>query len=112
MNTQSNVASKTSLKNKVVIVSALLAGLFSVATAFQMPVATSASVTGFQTVSISAKRMSAAEKIAFDLQDSAIQTVVISAKRLSPEQKQAMILEDKNAQQLAANKAARAQKNG
>lgn len=112
MNTPSNVASKYTLKNTTVIASALLAGLFSVVTAFQMPVATNASVTGLQTVSISAKRMSAAEKIAFDREDSATQMVVISARRLTAEQKLAMIMEERNAQQLAAQKNLRLQKNG
>lgn len=112
MNIQTNTSSKSSLKNTAVIASALVAGLFSVVTAFQMPAAAPASAASVQTVSISAKRMSAAEKIAFDLQDRASQTVVISAKRLTAEQKLAMALEDKNAQQMAAHKAARSQKNG
>lgn len=112
MNMQSNGASKNTLKNTAVLASALVAGLFSVVTAFQMPAAAPASELAAQTISISAKRMSAAEKIAFDREDSATQMVVISAKRLTAEQKLAMALEDKNAQQLAAHKTVRSRNNG
>lgn len=45
-----------------------------------------------QTVTISAKRLSAEEKLSFDQNGSspAIQTVMISAKRMTPEEKLAM----------------------
>lgn len=51
--------------------------------------------TPVQAVTIIAKRMTAEEKRAFDLQSSGFQTVVISAKRLTPEQKTAMDQQDR-----------------
>nr|WP_315487552.1 hypothetical protein [uncultured Undibacterium sp.] len=49
-----------------------------------------ASVAPIQIVTVSAKRMSDAEKLAYDQETSMMQTVVISAKRLTPAQKAAM----------------------
>ena len=62
--------------------------------AAQTRVSTEANVV-VQTVTISAKKMSAEEKRAFDLQSSGFQTVVISAKRLTAEQKAAIDQQDR-----------------
>ncbi len=82
----------------------LLTGLFAMltvtgaASAYQVRANTAVA----QTVTISAKRMTAEEKRAFDLQSSGFQTVVISAKRLTPEQKAAMDKQDREWQAGAA----------
>lgn len=102
---------KTSTKSLVVMAS--LAAVISAATAFQSaPVnhANAASKIASQQmhkVVISAKRMSAEEKLSFDLQNSAMQTVVISAKRLTPEQKMAIDAQER-AEQTSSAKAGRA----
>ncbi|WP_394779049.1 hypothetical protein [Undibacterium sp.] len=66
------------------------------------------------TVTITAKRMSLEEKLAYDMQQPGyVQTVVLTAKRLTAEEKQAMADEDQRLQQLLAKRAARtAQKAG
>jgi hypothetical protein len=64
-------------------------GIVNVATTTQVE----ASPAPIQTVTVSAKRMSEAEKLAYDQETSMVQTVVISAKRLTPEQKAAMSAE-------------------
>ncbi|WP_394779038.1 hypothetical protein [Undibacterium sp.] len=46
--------------------------------------------TGVQTVTMTAKRMTTDEKIAFDTANTEVQTVVMVAKRLTAEQKLAM----------------------
>ncbi|WP_394782311.1 hypothetical protein [Undibacterium sp.] len=58
-----------------------------------------------QTVTITAKRMTTDEKIAYDTTNIEAQTVVMVAKRLTAEQKLAMIQEDKQLQASAARHA-------
>jgi len=64
----------------------IFVGIVNVATTANVD----ASVAPIQTVTVSAKRMSDAEKFAYDQETSMMQTVVISAKRLTPAQKAAM----------------------
>ncbi|MFZ6645540.1 hypothetical protein ACO0LO_07480 [Undibacterium sp. TJN25] len=66
------------------------------------------------TVTIVGKRMTAEEKLAYDMQQpDYVHTVVLTAKRLTAEEKQAMADEDQRMQQLLAKRAARsAQKAG
>ncbi|MBR7745709.1 hypothetical protein [Undibacterium baiyunense] len=58
-----------------------------------------------QQVTVSAKRMSPEEKLAFDLQSTGMQTVIISAKRLTAEQKLAMDAQDRAWQTASKSKA-------
>jgi hypothetical protein len=61
-----------------------------------------------QTVTISAQRMTEAQKLAYDLeQSSGAQTVVLSAKRPSAEQKQVWLEEERKQQMLAAGESGR-----
>ncbi|MFZ6799585.1 hypothetical protein [Undibacterium sp. Di24W] len=69
--------------------SLIFVGIVNVATTSNVD----ASVAPIQTVTVSAKRMSEAEKLAYDQETSMMQTVVISAKRLTPAQKAAMTAE-------------------
>lgn len=93
-----------------------MAAIFSVAAAFQTPtsapVAAPAQAAQIASVTVTAKRMSAEQKLAFDLENQGFQTVVISTKRLSPEQKLAMAQEDQAMQAALVRKFARNQKNG
>lgn len=66
--------------------SLIFVGIVNVATTSNVD----ASVAPIQTVTVSAKRMTEAEKLAYDHETSMMQTVVISAKRLTPAQKAAM----------------------
>jgi hypothetical protein len=66
--------------------SLIFVGIVNVATTSNVD----ASVTPIHTVTVSAKRMSEVEKLAYDQETSMMQTVVISAKRLTPAQKAAM----------------------
>lgn len=79
------------MKTSKMILVALAASVAFSASALQIGKTTTAS----QVVTISAKRMSDAEKRAFDLQSSGFQTVVISAKRLTAEQKAAIDRQDR-----------------
>lgn len=103
-----------------ILASAALAAIVSVAAAFQ-PVAAPAkafataglpAAPAIASVTVSAKRMSAEQKLAFDLENQGMQTVVISARRLSSEQKLAMAQEDLAIQAALARKSARTQNNG
>lgn len=81
------------MKTTNIIALALIAGIAATAGAVQPTKARNTEAA--QVVTISAKRMSDAEKRAFDLQSSGFQTVVISAKRLTPEQKAAIDRQDR-----------------
>lgn len=89
---------KTTVKTTTILSTASLAAVLFVAAAFhtQIPAPDSK----IASVTVSAKRMSLAEKQAFDLESQGVQTVVISTKRLTAEQKLAMAKEDR-ANQLA-----------
>jgi hypothetical protein len=106
---------KTSLSTKSFLVIASLAAVISAATAFQgnttnqQNAVSKVATQKMQKVVVSAKRMSAEEKLSFDLQNSAMQTVVISAKRLTEEQKLAIDAQER-AQQTGSAKAMRATK--
>lgn len=93
-----------------------LAAIFSTTAAFQTPTSTpvvaSAQTPQIASVTVTAKRMSTEQKLAFDHENQGIQTVVISTKRLSPEQKLAMAQEDQAMQAALVRKFARNQKNG
>lgn len=81
---------KTSVRNQVILMLAASAVALSFAAAYQAKLHIRENAPAVQKVVIAAKRMSAEEKLAFDLQNSAMQTVVIRAKRLTAEEKQMM----------------------
>lgn len=94
-------------KTTTILTTASLAAVLSIAAAFHVPSHTTTS--NIASVTVSAKRMSLAQKQAFDLESQGVQTVVISTKRLSPEQKLAMAQEDRADQIALAQKRARTQ---
>ncbi len=102
---------KTSLSTKSLLVIASLAAVVGAATAFQSNsdqqknLSTKVATQKMQKVVVSAKRMSAEEKLSFDLQNSAMQTVVISAKRLTTEQKNAIDAQERAEQNTSAKSA-------
>lgn len=81
---------KTSVRHQVLGVVAVSALIVSFAAAYQTKIQVSPSATAIQKVVIAAKRMTAEEKLVFDLQNSAMQTVVIRAKRLTAQEKKNM----------------------
>ena len=93
---------KSTHKTSAMLTSASLAAVLSVAAAFHVPASSTA--TNIASVTVSAKRMSAQQKLAFDLDVQGIQTVVISTKRLSAEQKLTMAQEDRAMQVAIAQK--------
>nr|WP_315484470.1 hypothetical protein [uncultured Undibacterium sp.] len=98
---------KTSLTTKSLLAIASLAVVISAASAFQsnsdkQTLNANVATQKMQKVVVSAKRMSAEEKLSFDLQNSAMQTIVISAKRLTAEQKIAMDAQERAEQTMAA----------
>jgi hypothetical protein len=96
---------KTTFKTPVAITTALVASLLALG-AFTHTSAShaQANATAVQEITVVGKRMSAQEKLAFDLGDGEIQTVIISAKHLSKEQKLADLHQELNAShQVAAN---------
>lgn len=98
---------KSSFKTTTILATASLAAVLSIAAAFQVP--TAAPAVGVASVTVSAKRMNAEQKLAFDLEVQDVQTVVISTKRLSQEQKLAMAQEDRAMQIALAQKRLRIQ---
>ncbi len=88
-----------------ILTAASLAAVLSIAAAFHVPAPATAS--NIASVTVSAKRMSAEQKLAFDLDAQGVQTVVISTKRLSAEQKLAMAQEDRAIQVALAQKRTR-----
>ena len=97
---------KTTFKTATILTSASLAALLSIAAAFHIPAPEKNNIAS---VTVSAKRMSAQQKQAFDLEAQGVQTVVISTKRLSPEQKLAMVQEDRAMQVALTQKRLRKQ---
>lgn len=98
---------KSTFKNTTILTSASIAAVLSIAAAFYVPAPTTAS--NIASVTVSAKRMTAEQKLTFDLEAQGVQTVVISTKRLSPAQKLAMAQEDRAVQIALAQKRARIQ---
>lgn len=98
---------KSTFKTATILTSASLAAILSIAAAFHTPAPVNA--TNIASVTVSAKRMNAQQKQAFDLEAQGVQTVVISTKRLSPEQKLAMAQEDRATQVALAQKRLRIQ---
>ncbi len=78
---------KTSVRYQVMLALAVSAVVLSFAAAYQAKSSARASAPAIQKVVIAAKRMTATEKLVFDMQNAAMQTVVIRAKRLTAEQK-------------------------
>lgn len=91
---------KTSVRHQVILMLAASAVVLSFAAIYQAKVSARTSAPAIQKVVIAAKRMTAEEKLVFDLQNSAMQTVVIRAKRLTAEEKQ-MIDQQASEQEMA-----------
>lgn len=98
---------KSTFKTTTILTTASLAAVLSIAAAFQLPATAPAS--NIASVTVSAKRMSPEQKLAFDLESQGVQTVVITSKRLSPQQKLAMAQEDRAMQVALAQKRLRTQ---
>ncbi len=81
---------KTYVRRQVIGLFAASAVALGLVAAYQATVQVSHSKPAIQKVVIAAKRMTAEEKLVFDLQNSAMQTVVIRAKRLTAAEKQAI----------------------
>ena len=92
----------TTFKTTSILASASLAAVLSIVAAFTTPDPKPSN--NIASVTVTAKRMSLAQKQAFDLESQGVQTVVISTKRLSPEQKRAMAQEDRATQIALAQK--------
>ncbi|MFZ6645550.1 hypothetical protein ACO0LO_07535 [Undibacterium sp. TJN25] len=88
----------------IILASALVTALFASGCAYQATAQQQAS-TSVQTVTVTAKRMTTDEKIAYDTANTTAQTVVMVAKRLTAEQKLAMAQEDMRLQASAARHA-------
>lgn len=102
MNTFFQHIQKT-VKETAVVTVAAVAAIVVVSAAFQVAPKQNAQPIStldkqYQTVTITAKRWDAAQKLAFDAEQAGMQVVVISAKRLSEEQKIAMAKEDQSLQ--------------
>lgn len=87
---------KSSLKNTTIFAIAMCAAVFVTCSAFNA--VNHHAHDKIQTVTISAKAMTEAQKLAYDAEQNGIQTVVISAKRLTTEQKLAMDQQDQQNQ--------------
>lgn len=96
----------SSLKNTTIFAVAMCAAVFVTASAFNA--GSHGMQSKIQTVTISAKAMTEAQKLAYDAEQNGIHTVVISAKRLTSEQKLAM---DQQDQQDQFNQQSVAEKN-
>jgi uncharacterized membrane protein YkvI len=86
---------KTALNSKVIVTVAAVAAAISLVAAFQASKKVQMPANEIQTVTVSAKRMTVEQKMAFDLQSTGMQTIVISAKRLTPAQKNAIDEQDR-----------------
>jgi hypothetical protein len=100
-------------KNTAVVSIAAVAAIVVVSVGFQVtpksqaqPISTLDSQ--FHTVTITAKRWDAAQKLAFDVEQAGMQVVVISAKRLTEDQKIAMAKEDQTLQAAQESKIVKA----
>lgn len=78
----------TTLKSRLILSVAGFAGLMAVAQAWTTPVQTMhAAPLAEQVVTITAKRLTTEEKIAFDTQGQVPQQVIISARKLTEQEK-------------------------
>ena len=77
----------TTLKSRLILTIAGFAGLMAVAQAWNTPIQTNTAPVADQVVTVTAKRMSTEEKIAFDTQGQVPQQVIISARKLTEQEK-------------------------
>ncbi len=92
-------------KSGLILSTALLTGALAITAAFTQTKAEASM--NVASVTISAKRMTEEQKIAYDATQNAMQTVLISAKRMTDEEKLAMDEAEKFQRQQVAQKAAR-----
>ncbi|MFZ6741798.1 hypothetical protein ACO0LC_01050 [Undibacterium sp. JH2W] len=91
-------------KTGLILSTALLTGALAITAAFTQGNAEASM--NIASVTISAKRMTEEQKLAFDAAQDITQTVLISAKRLTAEEKLTMDKEDQFERQQLAEKAA------
>ncbi|MES2073866.1 MAG: hypothetical protein V4488_26165 [Pseudomonadota bacterium] len=91
----------------VIFATAVLGAVFATGCAYHNAASVQAAAGQVATVTITAKRMTADEKLAYDMQQGDVQTVVLSARRLTAEQKQAMLEEELRLQNTIARQALR-----
>ncbi|MFZ6645548.1 hypothetical protein ACO0LO_07525 [Undibacterium sp. TJN25] len=84
---------KTGVIAATALVAAIVVAVSASGCAYQATTSQQANA-GVQTVTVTAKRMSTEEKIAYDTANTTAQTVVMVAKRLTAEQKLAMAQQD------------------
>ncbi|BBB69882.1 hypothetical protein UNDYM_5629 [Undibacterium sp. YM2] len=92
-------------KSGLILSTALLTGALAITAAFTQGKAEASM--NIASVTISAKRMTEEQKMAYDATQNAMQTVLISAKRMTDEEKLAMDEAEKFQRQQVAQKAAR-----
>jgi hypothetical protein len=103
---------QTSVQSRIILGAALLTSAVAISLAFQHPgqaknTEFAVAQTTVPQVVIEGKRMSAEEKLAFDLAPQEIARVEIIGKRLSADEKLAMLAEDEmNAKRAAAHRKA------
>ncbi|MFZ6679447.1 hypothetical protein [Undibacterium sp. Tian12W] len=101
-------AINNTFKSGLILSTALLTGALAITAAFtQSKAEASMNVASIASVTISAKRMTEEQKMAYDATQNAMQTVLISAKRMTDEEKLAMDEAEKFQHQQVAQKAAR-----
>ncbi|MES2038113.1 MAG: hypothetical protein V4495_09755 [Pseudomonadota bacterium] len=94
-------------KTGLILSTALLTGALAITAAFtQGKAEASQNVTSIASVTISAKRMTEEQKLAFDAAQDGTQTVLISAKRMTADEKMAMDRDEQFERQQVAEKAA------
>lgn len=92
----------------VIFATAVLGAVFATGCAYHNAASVQAAAGQVATVTVTAKRMTADEKLAYDMQQGGdVQTVVLTAKRLTAEQKQAMLEEELRLQNTIARQAVR-----
>ncbi|MFZ6736031.1 hypothetical protein ACO0LG_29195 [Undibacterium sp. Ji42W] len=89
----------------LILSTALLTGALAITAAFTQ--GTAEASMNVASVTISAKRMTEEQKMAYDATQNAMQTVLISAKRMTDEEKLAMDEAEQFQRQQVAQKAAR-----
>jgi len=103
---------QTSVQSKIILGVALITSAVAISLAFQHPgqaknAESADAQSSVQQVVIEGKRMSAEEKLAFDLAPQEIARVEIIGKRLTADEKIAMLTEDEmNAKRTAAHRKA------
>ncbi|MFZ6708387.1 hypothetical protein [Undibacterium sp. TC9W] len=95
----------STFKSGLILSAALLTGALAITAAFTQGKAEASM--NVASVTISAKRMTEEQKMAYDATQNAMQTVLISAKRMTNEEKLAMDEAEKFQRQQVAQKAAR-----